>query len=64
MTMPKQDTEAVYAVSAKIVRRGFAKIAQVSITDGVDTWIFDTSESFTIEELKKRFPYFNKRVGK
>lgn len=56
--MKKDDV--AYAVSARIVRRGMVKIAEVSITDGVDTWTFDTAESFTVNELRRRFPFFNK----
>lgn len=50
-----------YLVSARVVRRGLVKVAEVSITDGVDTWTFDTAQSFTIGELKNRFPHFQQK---
>lgn len=50
--------EPAFLVSTRSVRRGFTKVIEVTITDGVDTWVFDTAESFTIPELKRKFPYF------
>lgn len=54
----KAEIDIAYGISARVVRRGLVKVAEVSITDGVDTWTFDTAASFTIRELRNRFPYF------
>ena len=55
-----RENDTVYGISARVVRRGLARIPQVSITDGVDTWTFDVAESFTVKELEQRLPYFKK----
>lgn len=50
--------EIVYGINAVVVRRGVVKVAEVTITDGVDSWTFDTSANFTLKELEGRFPHF------
>ena len=65
----RTDLDIGYGISGRIVRRGLTKVVEISITDGVDTWTFDSAESFTMRELKQRFPYFvqtnkQKRVKK
>lgn len=51
--------EVAFLITTHIVRKGWRRVVEVSITDGADTWTFDTVGSFTIEELKRRFPFFN-----
>lgn len=60
----KSYLDVAYGISGNIVRRGLTKVIEISITDGEDTWTFDTAESFTMRELKQRFPYFNHKVIK
>lgn len=51
-------SDPAFMVSGSIKRKGLAKIPVITITDGVNTWTFDVAESFTIPELKRRFPHF------
>lgn len=55
--------DPAFLVHGKIVRRGFLRPKQVeiTITDGLNKWSFITSSSFTIPELKQRFPFFLKK---
>ena len=49
-----------FMVSASIERRGLVKVPKISITDGHDTWELGVANTFTITELKARFPFFFK----
>jgi hypothetical protein len=60
--MSKEDeNEIAFHVRGRVKRKGLVKIAVITITDGMGTWTFDTAESFTISELRKRFPYFQEK---
>jgi hypothetical protein len=60
MMSESRNPDAALMVSGKIVRIGLfrPKQVEISITDGVRDWKFLSCETFTIPELKYRFPYF------